>query len=107
MRRAHPVGVRQLLIPRAPPPSLPELAEVIRRGLRMRLEISGTYEVVVAPDGAEGVALAVRARPDLILMDLNLNGLRSRTMSALGEANVRPSRRKSGLGFGYLLTVPR
>ena len=40
--------------------------------LRMRLEISGTYEVVVAPDGAEGVALAVSARPDLILMDLNL-----------------------------------
>jgi two-component system, cell cycle response regulator DivK len=40
--------------------------------LRMRLEISGTYDVVVAPDGAEGVALAVSARPDLILMDLNL-----------------------------------
>jgi two-component system, cell cycle response regulator DivK len=40
--------------------------------LRMRLEISGGYEVVVAPDGAEGVALAVSARPDLILMDLNL-----------------------------------
>ena len=40
--------------------------------LRMRLEISGTYEVVVASDGAEGVALAVSARPDLILMDLNL-----------------------------------
>ena len=40
--------------------------------LQMRLEISGGYEVVVAPDGAEGVALAVSARPDLILMDLNL-----------------------------------
>jgi two-component system cell cycle response regulator DivK len=40
--------------------------------LRMRLEIAGDYDVVVAGDGAAGVALAASARPDLILMDLNL-----------------------------------
>jgi CheY-like chemotaxis protein len=40
--------------------------------LRMRLELLGDYEIVVAPDGAQGVTLAATTEPDLILMDLNL-----------------------------------
>lgn len=40
--------------------------------LRMRLELAGDFEVLVAPDGAAGVTLAASAYPDVILMDLNL-----------------------------------
>jgi two-component system cell cycle response regulator DivK len=40
--------------------------------LRMRLELLGDYEILVAPDGAQGVTLAASTEPDLILMDLNL-----------------------------------
>jgi two-component system cell cycle response regulator DivK len=40
--------------------------------LRMRLELLGDYEILVAQDGAEGVTLAATTAPDLILMDLNL-----------------------------------
>jgi two-component system, cell cycle response regulator DivK len=39
--------------------------------LRQRLERKG-IEVIVASDGAEGIAAAERERPDLILMDLSL-----------------------------------
>jgi CheY-like chemotaxis protein len=39
--------------------------------LTRRLERAG-FEVVVASDGEQGVALARAARPDLILMDLSL-----------------------------------
>ncbi len=39
--------------------------------LRQRLERKG-IEVLVARDGAEGIAAAERERPDLILMDLSL-----------------------------------
>jgi two-component system cell cycle response regulator DivK len=39
--------------------------------LRRRLERAG-FAVVVASDGAQGVALARAERPDLILMDLSL-----------------------------------
>jgi CheY-like chemotaxis protein len=39
--------------------------------LRHRLERKG-IEVVVASDGAAGIAAALRDRPDLILMDLSL-----------------------------------
>jgi two-component system, cell cycle response regulator DivK len=34
--------------------------------------LEGSYEVVTAADGAEGIQLAVREHPDLILMDLSL-----------------------------------
>ncbi|MGH8010594.1 MAG: response regulator, partial [Candidatus Binatia bacterium] len=34
--------------------------------------LEGSYELLAAPDGAAGVALAERERPDLILMDLSL-----------------------------------
>jgi two-component system cell cycle response regulator DivK len=39
--------------------------------LRNRLRRAG-YEVIVARDGAEGVAMASAERPDLVLMDLSL-----------------------------------
>jgi two-component system, cell cycle response regulator DivK len=39
--------------------------------LKRRLERAG-FEVVVAPDGEQGLAVAVDQRPDLILMDLRL-----------------------------------
>jgi CheY-like chemotaxis protein len=34
--------------------------------------LEDTYEIVTAADGAEGIRLAQRERPDLILMDLSL-----------------------------------
>src|SRR3954462_13845441 len=33
------------------------------------------YEVIEAEDGLQGVALAARERPDLILMDINIPGI--------------------------------
>jgi CheY-like chemotaxis protein len=39
------------------------------------LEIEGDLEVIVATNGAQGVALAVRETPDLVLMDLYLPGM--------------------------------
>ena len=39
--------------------------------LKRRLERAG-FEVVVAPDGEQGLAVAHAERPDLILMDLSL-----------------------------------
>jgi len=40
--------------------------------LKMRLELEDGFEVLVAGDGAQGLAVAAAERPDLILMDLNL-----------------------------------
>ncbi len=45
--------------------------EYNRDMLKRRLERKG-YEVVVAVDGGEGVAMARSERPDLILMDMHL-----------------------------------
>jgi CheY-like chemotaxis protein len=45
--------------------------EMNRDMLSRRLVRSG-YEVVMAEDGERGVAVAVRDRPDLILMDMSL-----------------------------------
>jgi two-component system, cell cycle response regulator DivK len=42
-----------------------------REGLARRLQRRG-YEVVQACDGQQGLALARSARPDLVLMDMNL-----------------------------------
>jgi CheY-like chemotaxis protein len=39
------------------------------------LEIEGDLEVIVAMNGAQGVELAVREAPDLVLMDLYLPGM--------------------------------
>jgi two-component system alkaline phosphatase synthesis response regulator PhoP len=43
-------------------------------GLRNNLEIEG-YEITVAGDGLEGLERARTARPDLMILDLNLPGL--------------------------------
>ncbi len=40
--------------------------------LKLRLELEEGFDVLVAADGATGVATAAAERPDLILMDLNL-----------------------------------
>jgi two-component system, cell cycle response regulator DivK len=40
--------------------------------LKMRLELIEGYDINVAKDGAEAVALAAADPPDVILMDLNL-----------------------------------
>lgn len=45
----------------------PMIQEILVERLRFR-----NYEVVVAQDGQEGVAVAQRERPDLILMDISL-----------------------------------
>lgn len=42
--------------------------------LSRRLERRG-YQVVLAPDGAQGVILARAERPDLIIMDMSMPGL--------------------------------
>ena len=48
--------------------------ELNRDMLSRRLTRRG-YEVVLAGDGEEGLALARETRPDLVLMDLSLPGL--------------------------------
>ena len=40
--------------------------------LKMRLELLGDFEVVAAPDGEQGCAMALSERPDVILMDLEM-----------------------------------
>jgi DNA-binding NarL/FixJ family response regulator len=46
---------------------------MVRRGLRMLVELEPGLEVVgEAADGREAVALARRARPDLVLMDIRM-----------------------------------
>ena len=50
---------------------LAEDNELNRDMLSRRLQRRG-YEVVVAPDGAQAIAMAKRETPDLILMDLSL-----------------------------------
>lgn len=43
--------------------------------LKMRLELLDGFEVLVAPDGEKGCAMAAAERPDLILMDLEMPGV--------------------------------
>ena len=40
--------------------------------LRMRLELTDEFEVLVAEDGEKGSEIAAAKRPDLILMDLEM-----------------------------------
>jgi len=40
--------------------------------LRMRLELTDEFEVLVAEDGEKGCEIAAAKRPDLILMDLEM-----------------------------------
>ena len=39
------------------------------------LELEGDLQIIVATDGAQGVQLAAREAPDLVLMDLYLPGM--------------------------------
>ena len=43
--------------------------------LKMRLELTDEFEVLVAEDGLVGCEMANREKPDLILMDLELPGI--------------------------------
>ena len=43
--------------------------------LKMRLELLERFEVLVAPDGEKGCAIAAAERPDLILIDLEMPGV--------------------------------
>lgn len=48
----------------------------IRRGLRMQLELEADMTVVgEARDGAEALRLVPRLQPDVILMDIQMNGM--------------------------------
>ena len=40
--------------------------------LKMRLELLGEFEVLAAEDGEKGCEVALRERPDIILMDLEM-----------------------------------
>jgi CheY-like chemotaxis protein len=40
--------------------------------LQLYFDVLGGYEILSAPDGVAGIAMAASERPDLILMDLNL-----------------------------------
>jgi two-component system cell cycle response regulator DivK len=43
--------------------------------LKMRLELTDEFEVLVAEDGEKGCAMAAAEQPDLILMDLEMPGV--------------------------------
>jgi two-component system, cell cycle response regulator DivK len=45
-----------------------------RRLVRKLLRLNG-YEMIEAEDGLQGIAIAAREKPDLILMDINLPGI--------------------------------
>src|SRR5260370_35199227 len=45
-----------------------------RRLVKKLLKLNG-YEMIEAEDGLQGLAIAARERPDLILMDINLPGV--------------------------------
>jgi CheY-like chemotaxis protein len=40
--------------------------------LKMRLELLGDFEVLTAENGEKGCEMAIRERPDIILMDLEM-----------------------------------
>ena len=44
----------------------------MNRDMLSRRLVRGGYEVIIATDGARGVAMATSDRPDLILMDMSL-----------------------------------
>jgi CheY-like chemotaxis protein len=55
----------------------------MNRDMLSRHLVRGGYEVIIAADGARGVAMATSDRPDLILMDMSL-------ASVLGRALTNP-----------------
>ena len=56
------------------------------------LELEGDLEVIVATTGAQGVELAAREAPDLVLMDLYLPGLDGFEATRLIRASARARR---------------
>ena len=63
----------------------------ITLGARLRLEAAG-YAVLVAADGAEGVALAMETTPDLIVMDIQMPGVDG--LTALTQLQSNPDTRQ-------------
>ena len=63
---------------------------LMRRGIRQLLELDPTFDVVAeASSGSEAIAVASRAQPDLILLDLNMKGLSGLdTLKALRNEGV-------------------
>ena len=47
----------------------------LNRDMLSRRLVRRGFDVLIATDGAEGVAVAVAERPDLVLMDMSLPGL--------------------------------
>ena len=60
-------------------PAIPRILLVedneMNRDMLSRRLVRQGYDVVLAPDGEAGVALAADIRPDLILMDMSLPGI--------------------------------
>ena len=60
-------------------PAMPRILLVedneMNRDMLSRRLVRQGYDVVLAPDGEAGVALAADVRPDLILMDMSLPGI--------------------------------
>ena len=77
-----PVPVRLLVIDDHP---------LFRRGVRQLVDIEGGFEVVgEASSGPEGIDLALRLQPDLVLLDLNMEGMDgNQTLRALRAAGCR------------------
>ena len=49
---------------------------LMRRGIKQLIELEKNFEVVGdAGSGNEGIALALKTQPDLIILDLNMKGL--------------------------------
>ncbi len=63
---------------------------LMRRGIKQLLELDVIFEVVGdAGNGAEGINLALRSAPDLIILDLNMKGLSGLdTLKALRDENI-------------------
>ncbi|NDY90485.1 response regulator transcription factor [Ideonella livida] len=63
----------------------------IRRLIRMTLEFEG-FEVLEASHGEEGLAMARREKPDLILLDVMMPGINGLAVSQALQADERLSR---------------
>lgn len=63
---------------------------LMRRGIKQLIELEENFEVVGdAGNGNEGIALALKMQPDLIILDLNMKGLSGLdTLKALRHEEV-------------------
>lgn len=63
---------------------------LMRRGIKQLIELDENFEVVGdAGNGNEGIALALKSEPDLIVLDLNMKGLSGLdTLKALRHEGV-------------------